>query len=295
MSRIPRDFSAFLKAVNDTNKAGMYFHLARAWQLTATHYVLAPTDFPMYLNEQPYLTQARFQPLAQFSLEPKPGFLEAARPDQTTAVIANHGRLGLYDFTNALPRAKLYSRWQSGVKDAAALEGLFDPAWDPLQSVFVADDVPVSPSTETNLPPGSVEIVHYAPKDIALQAEASTPSVLLLNDHFDPDWKVFVDGRPATLLRCNFLMRGVQLAAGAHHVEFKFQPPYGWLWVSLAALGTTVLALVVLAVWTGKNRAMAAAPAVATTAVLAAMPTAVIQAPPRNSRKAARRSREGKR
>jgi len=38
-------------------------------------------------------------------------------------------------------------------------------------------------------------------------------------------WQVFVNGKPAELLRCNFIMRGVYLTPGAHTVEFKFTLP----------------------------------------------------------------------
>ncbi len=67
--------------------------------------------------------------------------------------------------------------------------------------------------------------------------------MLLLNDRFDPNWKVSVDGKPETLLRCNYLMRGVYLPPGAHTVEFRFQPPVGPLYVSLAAIGVGLLLL----------------------------------------------------
>jgi hypothetical protein len=67
--------------------------------------------------------------------------------------------------------------------------------------------------------------------------------VLLLNDRFDPNWNVRVDGKPETLLRCNYIMRGVYLPPGAHTVEFRFQPPVGPLYVSLAAIGAGLLLL----------------------------------------------------
>ena len=67
------------------------------------------------------------------------------------------------------------------------------------------------------------------------------PSVLLLNDKFDPNWHVFVDGKPAPLLRCNFIMRGVYLPAGAHTVEFKFSAPMGPLYVTLLAMSVGIL------------------------------------------------------
>jgi len=51
--------------------------------------------------------------------------------------------------------------------------------------------------------------------------------VLLLNDRFDPAWRVTVDGKAASLLRCNYIMRGVQLAPGEHTVEFTFEIALG--------------------------------------------------------------------
>ena len=63
----------------------------------------------------------------------------------------------------------------------------------------------------------------------------------MLTDKYDGDWDVTVDGQPATLLRCNFLMRGVQVPAGQHAVEFRFQPSTTGLYVSLAAIGIGIL------------------------------------------------------
>ena len=71
---------------------------------------------------------------------------------------------------------------------------------------------------------------------------------MLLNDRYDPDWKVFVDGKPDKLLRCNYVMRGVALAFGEHTVEFRFEPKFGSAYVSLAAIimGLGLLGLVVI-------------------------------------------------
>ena len=50
------------------------------------------------------------------------------------------------------------------------------------------------------------------------------------------NWRVTVDGKPAELLRCNFIMRGVYLPApGRHTVEFSFSLPHQPLYVTLAA------------------------------------------------------------
>ncbi len=66
--------------------------------------------------------------------------------------------------------------------------------------------------------------------------------MLLLNAKFDPQWSVTVDGQPAELLRCNFIMRGVYLpTAGRHTVEFSFTLPHRPLYVTLTAIGVGLL------------------------------------------------------
>jgi hypothetical protein len=69
-----------------------------------------------------------------------------------------------------------------------------------------------------------------------MRATATAPAVLLLNDRYAPDWRVTVDGKPEKVLRCNYLMRGVQVPAGEHKIEFRFQPPITGLYISLAAI-----------------------------------------------------------
>jgi uncharacterized membrane protein YfhO len=64
---------------------------------------------------------------------------------------------------------------------------------------------------------------------------------LLLNDKYDPNWHVTVDGQPAELLRCNFLMRGVYLSAGQHTVEFNFSPPNKPLYVTIIAIAVGII------------------------------------------------------
>jgi hypothetical protein len=102
--------------------------------------------------------------------------------------------------------------------------------------------LPTTPTVNaTNRNSDTVEFKSYAPKDIVFGTHAGTPTVLLLNDKFDPNWRVLVDGRLAPLLRCNFIMRGVYLTPGAHTVEFQFELPIGPLYVSLTAFSVLIL------------------------------------------------------
>jgi hypothetical protein len=292
MSRPPEDLSAFIAMINATNVANPLFRIGRAWQLSDTRYILGSADAADFLRRRDYLDS--LEPVGRFELAPKPGIARVTRADQLTAFFSDTGRFGLFELTNALPRAKLFSHWQVNTNGAAVLEELFNPAFDPALSVIVDGGPPPSPTPgETNPSPESVEIVSYAPKDIVLHAEAATTSILLLNDHFDPNWKVSVDGQPRELLRCNFLMRGVRLPPGTHQVEFRFQPPIRLLYVSLAAEAATLLALGMFVISVRKHRVEAPAPA-----ALAPLPAPAPKANAkrdREPRKTAARSRTEKR
>jgi uncharacterized membrane protein YfhO len=117
----------------------------------------------------------------------------------------------------------------------------FDPARQVLVSEALSGGSPASsPST------AEASIVAYAPKHITVKTRSTAPGILLLNDRWHPDWKVTVDGQSTPLLRANFLMRGVSVAAGEHTVEYRFDPPHQTLWVSLAAVATGLLLVGIL-------------------------------------------------
>jgi hypothetical protein len=141
------------------------------------------------------------------------------------------------------------------------LQTLTAPQWDPAQSVLVSSETPVlPPAAAGGSDAGSVRITSYAPKDIKLQASAKTPAVLLYNDRTAPDWRVWVDGKPSQLLRCNYIMRGVFLPVGEHTVEFRFHPTVAPLCVSLSAfvVGILLAAYVVWSRFGGKTPAKTA-------------------------------------
>ena len=216
--------------------------VARRWELTNTRYLLGPVGFFNGLNEQLDPLQHRFRIIQRFDVTLKPGIEQLTRLEELTAVPGDSGAYALFEFAGALPRAKLYSHWLVDTNDNTTLQMLTDTSFNPQKTVLVSTPLPVTPVADaTNENSGMVEYKSYTPKDIKLDAKADAPSVLLLNDKFDPNWSVFVDSKPAPLLRCNFIMRGVYLVPGTHTVEFQFKLPEGPLYVSLTAIGIGIL------------------------------------------------------
>jgi hypothetical protein len=233
MPRMPEDLAAFETALHFDNSTNTLYLVPRRWQLTNTRYLLGAAGFLNVLNQQLDPLQHSFRIRALFNIGLKPGLTKYTQETDLTAAFTTNGPFALFEFTGALPRAKLYTRWQVNTNDQATLDTLASPQFDPEQMVLVSTPIPDS-TAGTNA--GNVSFVSYAPRDIKFKAEAAGPSVLLLNDRFDANWKVFVDGKVQPLLRCNFIMRGVQVPTGQHQVEFRFEPPVGALYISVAAV-----------------------------------------------------------
>jgi len=271
MPRMPTDLMAFEVALSPRSADTSYL-LARHWELTNTRYLLGAAGFLDVLNEQLDPLRHRFRIVQRFDIVPKPGIERVAQFEEMTAATNDDGGLAVFEFTGALPRASLYSNWRvctnnsyslkqwlDGLKqflppepygaiaslnatDQATLKTLTDPSFDPDKTVLLSTPLAESPATSLiSAQPGTVEYKSYTPKEIVLSTQAATSSVLLLNDMFESHWQVSVDKKPAELLRCNFIMRGVFLTPGAHTVEFQFSQPSSTLYVTLAAIGVGII------------------------------------------------------
>jgi hypothetical protein len=248
MPRMPVDLLAYREALRldiKQNETGQYVldettfpKLTRQWELSNTRYLLGPAAFIDLFNSQFDPGKHRFSIVQRFDVLPKPGITQPTRLEELTAVANENGPYALFDFTGALPRAKLYANWQVNTNDQANLKTLADPNFDPEKTVLVSTPSKDLPDRATNQNSGTVAFKSYSPKHLVFDANAPAPSVLLLNDKYDPNWHLTVDGQPAELLRCNYIMRGVHLPAGPHQVVFQFILPNKPLYVTLAAIAT---------------------------------------------------------
>ncbi|HEV8544095.1 MAG TPA: hypothetical protein VGR78_17020, partial [Verrucomicrobiae bacterium] len=223
-SRVGQDKTTFLSAFTNSPAD-------RYWELTTTRYFLGLSG----------ATLPGFRVHAPFTLA------QDRADGSITAQTNASGPFAVLEYTNALPRASLYTQWQVQTNDQATLQTLTNLTFDLHQTVLVADELPAPASNpKTNGPAGAVEISRYEPKRLVLKSDALSATVLMLTDRFDPDWHVWVDGKPDRVLRCDFIMRGVYVPAGSHTIEFKFQPPKTALWITLGALGIGAGLLLIL-------------------------------------------------
>jgi hypothetical protein len=149
----------------------------------------------------------------------------------------------LYDCGPGAPRAFVAGKARVQPSLERQTDLLFDPGHDPTRVVLLDREAPAAAGS-TGVParsPGAT-IIGERTTELTLQADVgSGGGFLTLLDSFDPDWRVTVDGRPATLLRANVLFRAVRLAPGRHEVRFLYRPTAFFVGLAISLLSAVVI------------------------------------------------------
>jgi hypothetical protein len=167
----------------------------------------------------------------------------------------------VYRNDSALPEALVVPQARVIENAAARLSELFDPSFNPRQTVLLSRAPPAG--TLADAESGSTaeepraDVVRDGPNRVTVHTTAPYPGILVLNDTNYPGWQAAVDGRPVEILTANHAFRGVAVPAGQHTATFSYEPLSFRVgaWISMAA----VLALLaVLAAARAVNRARSA-------------------------------------
>jgi hypothetical protein len=101
---------------------------------------------------------------------------------------------------------------------------------------------------------GSIVLSEFKPNYLKYAATSTSGGLAVFSEIYYPKgWTATIDGNPATVVRVNYVLRAIELPAGSHTVEFRFNPdPYrvgnritmasGWL-LLLIVLGSAGLSL----------------------------------------------------
>jgi hypothetical protein len=176
---------------------------------------------------------------------PQPPFPGAAK----MATLEQVEQLFLFEYDPAATRLAVVPDALMGKDFAWALEGLFQPRFDSSKGVLVTE-YPPPPSGVPGLPLSpSATFIEDGLNRVVIRATTPRDGYLSVADTYNPDWKVDVDGQPATLMRANALFRAVHLVPGDHIVTFTYRPMN--FYIGAAISGVTALAL---AAWCVRRR-----------------------------------------
>ena len=103
------------------------------------------------------------------------------------------------------------------------------------KALFMGSDAPRAPTCESAR--DSVTVVQYAPSRVALHANLTCDSMVVLADTYYPGWNATVDGKIAKIYEVDLAFRGVLVPNGEHDVVFRYQPRSVYLGAGLTLAG----------------------------------------------------------
>jgi Bacterial membrane protein YfhO len=212
-----------------------------AWmRLLNVRYLILPQQLP---NAPPYLTLVH----SGTSYTGQPSFV--------------------YENQLALPRATVVGAYRVVTPAIAILDSVAAHTVDAADVTYLEEDPKLTLGPVAN---AHADIASYRLNDVTIDVDTPGPGLLRLADLWYPDWTVTVDGKPARLLKADYLLRAVPVPAGKHRVVFRFesQAMRRGLMLSIGSL-VVVLALFALDFVMRRRRAAPAPAAVAASGAVA--------------------------
>ena len=72
---------------------------------------------------------------------------------------------------------------------------------------------------------GSITLQQYQPNHLTYQYDNPEQGLAVFSEIYYPEgWVATIDGSPVEIIRANYILRALEVPAGAHTIEFKFQP-----------------------------------------------------------------------
>jgi hypothetical protein len=88
----------------------------------------------------------------------------------------------------------------------------------------------------------TIQVQEYDNDKIVYKTNATGNQFAVFSEiYYDKGWNVYIDGKPSSYTKVNYVLRGMQVPAGAHTIEFRFEPKS----VAISKIITTVCALLV--------------------------------------------------
>ncbi len=180
-------------------------------------------------------------------------FLLTQRLPEHWRKVYDQNDVQIYENPRALPRAWMVPKVEAvSAEDALRrIRGESEQSFDPRELALfeppdgaapdTIDKALANPSQNKFETPAEARIISYEPNHLAIETVADKPAALVVSEASYPGWEATIDGRPATLFTADYLLRGVIVSEGKHHVEMRYTAPAARRGAIISAL--TLLAL----------------------------------------------------
>jgi uncharacterized membrane protein YfhO len=72
---------------------------------------------------------------------------------------------------------------------------------------------------------GTVELKKYHPSHLSYEVNTNKNGFIVFSEiYYNPGWNAYIDGKISEHYKVNYILRGMEIEAGKHTIEFKFEP-----------------------------------------------------------------------
>jgi hypothetical protein len=91
-----------------------------------------------------------------------------------------------------------------------------------------------------------ISLVSYKPNHLKYISNNKNDGFAVFSEmYYSKGWKATIDGQEAPILNVNYVLRGLQIPAGKHTIEFKFEPEVVKTGSTIALISTILMVLLI--------------------------------------------------
>lgn len=96
----------------------------------------------------------------------------------------------------------------------------------------------------------SIRLVSYKPNELVYESSTPKGGIVVFSEIYYPGWQAYVDGEEVEHGRANYIFRAMNVPAGQHKIEFKFDPKSIHITERIAFVGLIILLIgIVMLIW----------------------------------------------
>ncbi len=124
-------------------------------------------------------------------------------------------------------------------QEIAALSTLND-------AVAILDKTKFESDSEKYSAKGEVKLVSYEPNNLMYEFKSADAQLAVFSEvYYKKGWNAYIDGEKVDYIRANYILRALDVPAGQHSIQFKFEPK-AYVQGNLIALISSIVLLLIL-------------------------------------------------
>jgi len=164
-------------------------------------------------------------------------FIEQNRQTNSVEAVRNQNALGNSWFVKNI-------QYVNGPVEEMKAMNNFNPA-----EVAIVDNAFKSIVSGTVTAPDSTASIKQVAFDndaIKYESNSNAAHVAVFSEIYYKDWKAYIDGKPAPYAKADYVLRAMEIPAGKHTIDFKFEPAVFHTSYTITAVAAWILGLLLI-------------------------------------------------